>query len=67
MEKVENIDYNYSLGENKKYHIYKTQIKKSIHGNVIWNSPFNFIKYKEYYDNPVLPKQLKNEKNEKNN
>ena len=62
MEKVANIDYNYSLGENKKYRIYKTQLKKSIHGNVIWNSPFNFIKYKDYYDNPVLPKQLKNEK-----
>ena len=58
MQKVKNIDYNYNIGSNKKYRLYKTQIKKSIHGNVIWNSPFNFVKYKKYYKVSKLPKQL---------
>ena len=65
MEKVRNKDYNYNLGSNKKYAIFKTQIKKSVHGNVIWNSPFNFVKYKKHYPNPILPKQLKNEQRDK--
>ncbi|MCF0124177.1 MAG: hypothetical protein HUJ68_00160 [Clostridia bacterium] len=33
--KVENIDYNYDLGENKKYNIRKTQLKDDIYGKTI--------------------------------
>lgn len=56
--KVAHQDYNYDLGENKKYHIRKTTLKESVNGKVIWESPFNFIKWKKIKTNPICPKEL---------
>ena len=61
MGKVKNIDYNYDLGENKKYNIKKTQLKDDINGKTIWDTSFNFIKYKRIMTNPKLPKELNND------
>lgn len=57
---VANQDYNFDLGENKKYHIIKTTLKESINGKVIWESPFNFLKWKKLKQNPKCPKELYN-------
>lgn len=61
MLKVKNQDYNYDLGTNNKYHIIKTTLKESIYGKVIWESPFNFFKWKKIKSNPICPKELIND------
>lgn len=57
MNKVPNKDYNYDCGE--KYHLIKRNLKDSELGKVIWDSPFNFLKWKKLKKNPILPKELK--------
>lgn len=59
MKKVKNQDYNYDLGNNK-YKIIKRQLKRSINGNVIFDSPFNFDKWKNIKKNPKCPKEMYN-------
>lgn len=48
--KVPNEDYNYDMGE--KYHLNKTMLKNSYNGKVIFDSPYDFRKWKKYYKNP---------------
>ena len=60
MNEVANLDYNYDIGSNPKYHMVKTQLKQSVNGAVVFDSSFNFEKWRNLKHKVIIRKEIKN-------